>query len=276
MKKSKVFSIIQARKGSTRLPSKVLLDLAGKTTLEHVIHRTRQSRLSSGIVVATTVNREDLPIVKLCAELGMSVYCGCEEDPLERYYQAARLFGADHVVRIKSDCPLIDPEIIDEAIDLHLSSGADYTGNTIKRSYPIGQDVEILSSATLVEVWRSARLHSEREHVTIYIPKHPDRFHIRHIEYREDLSSKRWTMDNPEDYELIRSIFEAIYPENPDFRMGDVLDFLSRNPDLERLNAHIPMDAGVKKSMQADRIVEPPQMGGESRPPGAASGGGSP
>jgi spore coat polysaccharide biosynthesis protein SpsF len=108
---NKVVAIIQARKGSTRLPSKVLLDLQGKTALEHVISRIQQSRLSRRMVVATAVNREDLPIVRLCADLGVSVYCGCAEDPLERYCQAARLFGAAHVVRIKADCPLIDPEI---------------------------------------------------------------------------------------------------------------------------------------------------------------------
>jgi spore coat polysaccharide biosynthesis protein SpsF len=256
--RDKVLTIIQARKGSTRLPGKVLLDLAGQTVLAHVIDRLQRSRLTDELVVATTVNREDLPIVKLCAERGVSVYCGCAEDPLERYYQATRLFGGEHIVRIKADCPLIDPDIVDEAIRLHLSSGADYTGNTLRRTYPVGQDVEILTHRTLTKVWRCAALFSEREHITLYVPKHPEMFTIRHLEYREDLSGKRWTLDNPEDYEVLRFIFDNLHPGNPLFGMRDVLDFLARNQDLERLNAHIRVDAGVQNSMQNDRIVALP------------------
>ncbi|MCU0602285.1 MAG: glycosyltransferase family protein [Desulfobacterales bacterium] len=253
-----VLTVIQARKGSTRLPAKVLLDLAGKTALAHVIERLRRSRLTGTLVVATTVNPEDLAIVKLCADLGVRVYCGCEEDPLERYYQAARLFGGAHVVRIKADCPLIDPQIVDDAIRLHLSSGADYTGNTLRRTYPVGQDVEIFTRRTLGEVWRHAALFSEREHITLYVPKHPEMFAIRHLEYREDLSGKRWTLDNPEDYQLLRVIFENLHPGDPFFGMQDVLDFLTNNPELERINAHIRVDAGVQKSLQCDRVVAPP------------------
>jgi spore coat polysaccharide biosynthesis protein SpsF len=251
----KVLTIIQARKGSTRLPSKVLLDFEGKAALEHVICRLQQSKLTSELIVATTINREDLSIVKLCADLGVSVYCGCEEDPLERYYQANRLFGGCHVVRIKADCPLIDPAIVDEAIRLHLASGADYTSNTLLRTYPVGQDVEILTTQTLLKVWQSATLFSEREHITLYIPKHPDQFRIRHLEYGEDLSAKRWTMDYPEDHELISIIFKNLYRGNPAFGMGEVLDFLSKNPGLEKINAHISVDAGVQRSMLKDRIV---------------------
>jgi spore coat polysaccharide biosynthesis protein SpsF len=256
--RGKVLTIIQARKGSTRLPGKVLLDLAGKTALEHVIDRLRKSKMTDEFVVATTVNREDLPIVKLCADLGVSVYCGCEQDPLERYYRAAGLFGGSHIVRIKADCPLIDPQIVDEAIRLHFSSGADYTGNTVRRTYPVGQDVEILANRALAMVWRNAALYSEREHITLYVPKHPEMFTIRHLEYRQDLSGKRWTLDNPEDYELLRIIFNNLHPGNPIFDMQDVLDFLARNQELERINAHIRVDAGVQNSMQKDRRVALP------------------
>jgi spore coat polysaccharide biosynthesis protein SpsF len=254
----KVLTIIQARKSSTRLPSKVLLDLEGKSVLEHVIFRLQRCKLAGELIVATTVNREDLQIVKRCAEIGIGVYCGCEEDPLERYYQAAGLFGGSHIIRIKADCPLIDPEIVDDAIRLHLESGADYTGNTLKRTYPIGQDVEILTYATLKRVWQNASLFSEREHITLYIPKHPDIFNIEHLEYAENLSGKRWTMDYPEDYELIRVIFKNLYPKDPAFGMRDVLDFLSRNPTLESLNSHISNDVGVQKSMHNDRTVPQP------------------
>jgi spore coat polysaccharide biosynthesis protein SpsF len=240
------------------LPSKVLLGLAGRPALAHVIERIRSSKLTDELVVATTVNREDLAIVKMCADLGVSVYCGCEADPLERYYQATRLFGGSHIVRIKADCPLIEPTIVDDAIRLHLSSGADYTGNTLLRTYPVGQDVEILTKPALAEVWQNAVLFSEREHITLYIPKHPDRFRVRHLKYGQDLSGKRWTMDYPEDYELLQIIFDRLYPENSAFGMADVLRFLSQNPELEKLNAHIRVDSGVQNSMQNDRFVALP------------------
>ncbi len=259
MKSDKVLAIIQARLGSTRLPSKVLLDLAGKSTLEHVIERIGRCRRVTESMVATTINRRDLAIVKRCADLGVSVYCGCEEDPLERYYQATRLFGADHVIRIKADCPLIDPQIVDEAVRLHLESGADYTTNTLERTYPVGQDVEILTRETLERLWRTASLFSEREHITLYIAKHQDLFSIQHLKHDQDLSAKRWTMDNPEDYQLLRIIFENLYPVDPDFTMMDVLEFLSQEPELEELNAHIADDAGIQRSLREDRVVPLPQ-----------------
>jgi spore coat polysaccharide biosynthesis protein SpsF len=248
----KVLAIIQARMGSTRLPSKVLLDLAGRPVLAHVIERLRHSRLTSGFIVATSIAAGDLAIVRLCAEMGVRVYCGEERDPLERYYQAARLYGADHVIRIKGDCPAIDPAIVDEAIRLHLQSGADYTSNTLHRTYPVGQDVEILSRRALEQVWRNAGLRSEREHITLYIPKHPEMFRICHLKQAEDISAKRWTIDYPEDYELLRRIFGELYPGNPAFGIKEILDFLSAHPELEKINAHIRADAGVRISMAND------------------------
>jgi len=252
---NEVLTIIQARLRSTRLPSKPLMDLAGKTVLEHVIDRVSQSKLTGKLIIATTVNVADLPIVKVCVDMGVSVYRGCEEDPLERYYQAARLFGASHVVRIKSDCPMIDPEIIDEAIGVHLESGADYTSNTIQRTYPVGQDVEILTNETLTRVWQSALRFSEREHITIYIANNPGLFNIRYLKNVENLSGKRWTLDYPEDYELLRTIFNNVYRKKNNFRMKDVLDFLSKKPELEGLNSHISSDSGLQKSIREDRLV---------------------
>lgn len=249
----KVLAIIQARMGSTRMPSKVLLDLAGRPVLAHVIERLRRSHLTSEFIVATTISPDDLPIVGLCAEMGVRVYCGHEHDPLERYYQAARLYGGDHIIRIKGDCPVIDPEIIDQAIHLHLQMEADYTTNTLERTYPVGQDVEILRRQTLEQVWRSAGLRSEREHITLYIPKHPEAFKICHLKQPNDLSAKRWTIDYPEDYELLKLIFNNLYPRDPVFGMRAILDFLADKPELEQVNAHVPVDAGVRISMANDR-----------------------
>lgn len=255
MPSNTVLAIIQARTGSTRLPGKVLLDLAGKSALEHVIERMRHCKLVDDFIVATTISRQDLPIVNLCAELGVRVYCGCEEDPLERYFQAARLFGGEHIIRIKADCPAIDPLVVDQAVQLHLATRADYTTNTMERTYPVGQDVEIVTRQTLLRLWREARLFSEREHITLYIHKHPDKFHTEHLKWDADYSHKRWTMDNPEDYELLKLVFEALYPKNPVFSMHDVLQFLALHPELEELNGHIPVDAGVQRSLMHDRIV---------------------
>jgi spore coat polysaccharide biosynthesis protein SpsF len=255
----KVLAIIQARKGSTRLKSKVLLDLQGKTVLEHVIDRVRRSRMVDEFLVATTVNREDLEIVKLCASLGVAVYCGCEEDPLERYWQATRLFGGDHVIRIKADCPLLDPAVLEGAICFHLSTGSDYSTNTIERTFPVGQDVEIMTNQALKQAWLNAELFSEREHVTLYIPKHPEKLKTGHYKQDIDISGKRWTLDTPEDYQVLSAIFRSLYPTNPHFGMQEVLNFFSSHPELEQVNAHIRADAGVVKSMTLDRKVELPR-----------------
>jgi len=253
----KVVSIVQARTSSTRLPRKVLLDLGGKTVLEHVIRRAQCSKLTDRLVVATSVNPADLAIVKICADLGISVYCGSEEDPLQRYYQAARLFKAAHVVRLKADCPLIDPTIIDAAISSHLESGADYTSNTVLRTYPAGQDVEILTFAALRHIWRNARMMSDREHVTTYLTRCPDQLTSNHLKHRVDLSKKRWTMDRPEDYELILFIFERLYQQNPTFGMQQTLELLSHHPEMETINQHIDIAEGLAISRGADREVEP-------------------
>ncbi len=255
MASNTVLALIQARTGSTRLPGKVLLDLAGKTALEHVIERIRHCKLVDDYIVATTINRQDLPIVNLCVSLGVRVYCGCEEDPLERYFQAARLYGGEHIIRIKADCPAIDPRIVDEAVALHIKTGADYTTNTLQRTYPVGQDVEIVTRQTLQRLWQCAKLFSEREHVTLYIHKHPDEFHTEHLKYSRDYSEKRWTMDEPADYEFMKIIFNKLYPKNPIFSMEEILNFLEKHPELENLNAHIPADAGIRKSMMFDRII---------------------
>ena len=163
-----VVAIIQARTGSTRLPEKVLLDLEGQPVLSHIIKRVNASKLVTGILVATTVRKEDLAIVRLCSNANTRVFCGSENDVLDRYYQAAKLLEADNIVRITADCPLIDPSIIDEVVALHLKEKSDYTSNTMEESYPDGLDVEIFRFEALKKAWENACLASEREHVTPY------------------------------------------------------------------------------------------------------------
>jgi len=253
----KTIGIIQARIGSTRLPGKVLLDLEGRTVLERVCERVIASRLIDDVVVATTISNKDLAIVKLCADLGISVYCGSEEDVLDRYYQAARLFGANFVVRITSDCPMIDPGVIDALISHHRNEKADYSSNGIKETYPDGQDVEMFTFNALSKAWSNANLLSEREHVTPYIRKHTEMFKVVNLEYHEDMSKKRWTLDEPEDYEFIKIVYKHLYKENNLFGMKEILDFVNRNPQIENINHHITRNEGYLKSLQKDAFVNP-------------------
>lgn len=250
----KIVAIIQARLGSTRLRGKVLLDLEGRTVLEHVIRRVKSSKLVNDVIVATTINKDDLEIVKLCANLGISVYCGSEDDVLDRYYQVARLFKPDHIVRITSDCPLIDPKLIDEVITLHVGEKADYTSNTIKETYPDGEDIEVFTFAALKEAWKKANMSSEREHVTPFMRKIPA-FKLINLESDRDLSHKRWTLDNPEDYQFIKLIYKNIYNKNIDFGMVEILEFIDKNPDIEKINQNINRNEGYLKSLKEDKTL---------------------
>ena len=251
----KIIAIIQARLGSTRLPGKVLLDLEGKTVLEHVVDRVRSSKFITDVVVATTIKKEDLKIVNLCSSNGTSVYCGSENDVLDRFYQAARLFQAEHIVRITSDCPLIDPIVIDEVIKLHLAEKADYTSNTLKETYPDGQDTEIFTFEALKESWKNAHLTSEREHVTPYMRKN-QAFKCINLESQVDLSNKRWTLDNPEDYEFIQIIYKNLYNKNRVFNMNEILKFINNNPEIEGINKSIVRNEGYIKSLREDTTIE--------------------
>ena len=251
-----VIAIVQARMGSTRLPRKVLLNLEDKTILEHVVNRVRSSKHIDDVVVATTVSKDDLRIVELCANLGVSVYCGSENDVLDRYYQAAKLFKADNIVRITSDCPVIDPKTIDDAISLHLKDNVDYTSNTLKETYPDGQDVEVFTFTALRTAWKSAKLASEREHVTPYIRNNPDFFKHASLKYKEDLSQKRWTLDNAEDLEFLRLVYKYLYSKNPLFNMDDILALIEKKPDIEKINQHIIRNEGYLKSLREDKTLD--------------------
>lgn len=263
--KMTIIAIIQARTGSTRLPGKVLLDLQGKTVLEHVIDRVKMSRHINKIVVATTIRNEDLEIVKLCANLGTNVYCGSENDVLDRYYQAAKLFKADNIVRITSDCPVIDPKIIDDVVTVHLTNNADYTSNTLKETYPDGLDVEVFTFSSLKTAWGGAKLASDREHVTPYIRNNPDIFKHVSLEYKEDLSQKRWTLDNAEDLDFLRLIYKYLYRKDQLFNMDDILKLIGKKPEIEKINQHIIRNEGYFKSRREDKTLDLDYMEDKTR-----------
>lgn len=233
--------IVQARMTSTRLPGKVLKEVLGKPLLEYQIERLRRVRQADEIIIATTPNATDQPIVDLCRKLGVACTRGPEEDVLARYYQAARQHRADVVVRVTSDCPVIDPDVIDRIIGHYLrhAGAVDYVSNMLQLSYPYGMAVEVFPFHVLEEAFREARLQPEREHVTPFVYAHPERYRLANVRNEEDLSHHRWTVDTAEDFALIEKIVAALYPAKPDFRTGDILDLLNKHPDWPLINAHV-------------------------------------
>jgi spore coat polysaccharide biosynthesis protein SpsF len=228
--------------GSTRLPGKVLKDLAGKTVLARVIERLRSCRLLDEVLVATTDSPADDAIVEECGRCAVPSFRGSEQDVLDRYYQAAQQAKADVVVRVTSDCPLIDAGITDKTIQAFLDSRTQYASNSLVRGYPRGLDTEVMSFAALESAWRQARHAYERTHVTPYIYEHPAEFKLLSVAADADYSHHRWTVDTAEDLEFVRSIFARL-GENPNFTWRDVLDLLAREPQLVEINRAVPQKA---------------------------------
>jgi spore coat polysaccharide biosynthesis protein SpsF (cytidylyltransferase family) len=252
MKKASV--IIQARMGASRLPDKVLMALAGRPVLEHVILRCQHAQLVDRVIVATTVAPKDLAVVNFVSGMGVNVFCGSENDVLDRYYQAARKFDLKNIVRITADCPMIDPDIIDRVIREYFAAGVDYATNTLMPTYPDGEDVEIFSFKALQRAWQEANMLSEREHVTPYIVKN-EVFKKINLALDVDLSPQRWTLDEPRDYQKLSAVFDALYQKDPLFHMNDVLKFLSGHPQIDELNRDIGRNEGYQKSLAKDRKV---------------------
>lgn len=228
--------IAQARISSTRLLGKVLRPILGKTVLEHLIIRLKAAKMIDNIIVATTDAKEDGEIVAIAEKLRVKSYQGSVNDVLDRFYKAAKQFGAQHIVRITADCPLMDPAVVDEGVAEYFSSGADYCSNVIIRTFPDGEDVEIFSFAALEKAWKEAKLSSDREHVTTYIRKHPEKFKLTNFKNNLNIADKRWTLDREEDFIFMERVYGALYAENPRFGMRDILDFLKKNPELEEIN----------------------------------------
>lgn len=237
----KILIVIQARRGSTRLPDKVLLPVLGRPVLELMIERLMQSRYADHLLVATTTNKEDDAIVDLCNRLDVGVFRGHPIDLLDRHYQSALLLNAEVVVKIPSDCPLIDPAVVDRVIDEFVKhpGKCDYVSNLHPATYPDGNDVEVMSFAALERAWKESSRSIEREHTTPYIWDNLDQFQIRNVVWDSLLDysmSHRWTLDYFEDYLFISSIYEALYPENPAFSLDQILELLRQRPELEEIN----------------------------------------
>ena len=237
-----VVAIIQARMGSTRLPGKVLLDLGGDTVLARVVRRVRRSKLVGNVIVATTNNAQDAAIVAECRRLDVRCFRGEELDVLDRYHRAAEVVNADAIVRITSDCPLIEPEVSDKVIQVFMDRNADYASNTLTRTYPRGLDTEIVTSAALARAWREAQRDYQRVHVTPYLYENPAAYKILQITAEEDYSSHRWTLDTPEDLAFLRAVY-ARFDNDDRIYWRDLLGLLAREPELVELNRHVTMKA---------------------------------
>lgn len=251
----KYIAMIQARCGSSRLPNKVLKDLSGKTDLQWVIERVKRSRHIDEVMVVTSIERNNLPLIRLCAEMEVRVFAGSEEDVLDRYYQAAKLLQPDYVVRITADCPLFDWRYLDMAIE-QMEPDTDYMAE-ITESFPDGEDLEIIKFSVLKKSWKEALLSSEREHVTLYVKNHPELFRIQNLECPiSGIGTKRWTLDEDEDYELISAVYRHfIVNGREDFVTEDILEFLAENPELELVNQKYARNEGLSKSIANDKII---------------------
>lgn len=238
----KIVATIEARMSSSRLPGKVLMPFLGRPSLKMMIERIKQSRYIDEIVIATTTDKSDDSIEKLGSSLGVTVYRGSEDDVLARVLGAAESVNADLLVKLTGDCPLIDPIIIDQTITAHLSGDYDYTSNLLnERTFAVGLDTEVLWIDTLRRANESTSTPMDRTHVTCYIYHNPQFFKLHGITANAHTQSGdlRITLDTKEDYELIKKIFETLYPDNMEFRAKDIVKLLRTNPELKNINSSV-------------------------------------
>ena len=237
---TRIVTVVQARNASTRLPGKIFLPLMGKPLLIRMVERVQAAKMAGDVVVATTTDSIDNKTYDLCRDNNIPCYRGHPEDLLDRHFQCAKSYGADAVLKIPSDCPLIDPAIVDRVIEKYLCNQVDYVSNLHPPSYPDGQDVEVVSFPALEKAWLESSQDFEREHTTPYLWERPDEFRILNVEWEsgQDLSmTHRLTIDYPEDYEMIKLIYENWFPKNPRFGLPDIMQLLQEKPEIQQINA---------------------------------------
>lgn len=237
----KVVAIIQARTGSTRMPGKVFLDLAGEPVLARMVSRAERASTVDQVVIATTDASSDDQVADFCEARGIPYFRGSEDDVLDRYYQAAKAFKADIVVRLTADCPLIDPHVVDLVVgqSLQQATPADYACNVVieERTFPRGLDTEVLSFDALERVWEQDTNPEWREHVTLYIRYNPAEFRVLNIRNDVDYSHMRWTLDTPDDYTFIRTIYNHYGHDR--FSWQEVVALLEEHPEWMAINQHV-------------------------------------
>ncbi len=227
--------------GSSRLPGKVMFPLSHKPLILRMFERVAFSNYAGKIVIAVTDHHEDNELFKLCKQNNIEVYRGNSLDLLDRHFQVAKLFDADAVVKIPSDCPLIDPEIIDKVILYYINNRNkyDFVSNLHPPSYPDGNDVEVMSFECLETAWLNAKKEFEREHTTPYIWENPDKFRIGNVVWETGLDysmTHRFTIDYKEDYEFVKRVYDELYEKNNSFNLNDILNLLEQKPDIKKIN----------------------------------------
>ena len=234
-----VTAIIQARMGSSRLPGKVLKEVNGKPLLLHQIERLKTCRWIDQLLIATTNDQQDNQIVEFCEKYNLAVFRGSENNVLERYYKAWEKFGGETIVRLTSDCPIIDAEIVDETIKYYLNNNFDYVSNTLERTFPRGLDTEVFSADALKVSYNSAILERDKEHVTPYIYTNPDKFKLGFYKGEKNYSKYRWTVDTEEDFELINLLLNEYKGKEMDLKLKEAIRLMEANPNWFEINREI-------------------------------------
>ena len=237
-----IVTVVQARTTSTRLPRKVLLSVCGKPLLVRMVERVMAAENAGQVIIATSTNPDDDAIEELCKKENIPCFRGHPTDLLDRHYKAALKYNADAVVKIPSDCPLIDPHIIDKVIQHYIDrkEQVDFVSNLHPATYPDGNDVEIMSFAAIEKAWNEAKKELEREHTTPYIWENPDKFKIDNVIWESSLdysTTYRWTIDYEEDYIFIRTVYEELFYKKPNFSLYDILNLLQEKPYIAEINS---------------------------------------
>jgi len=246
-----ILAILQARYSSSRLPKKVLKPILGKPMLFHQIQRLQNSKLIDDLVVATSTSSSDDPIENMCLENNINLFRGNLENVLDRFYQCAKRYNPDYIVRLTGDCPLIDWKVVDQTIEFFLDGNYDFAETSLK--YPDGLDTEIMTMQSLKRAWENAELPSEKEHVTQFIVNRADEFHNGILEPNHDMTHMRWTVDEPEDFMFVEKIYQALYAKNPFFLTEDILNLLKKKPKLIKINNKFIRNEGLEKSLVEDK-----------------------
>ncbi|MBU2511634.1 glycosyltransferase family protein [bacterium] len=248
MTKQKTVAMIQARMGSSRLPGKILLPLAGKPAISHVFERVKKIKNVDQVVLLTSTSSKENPLIELCRKQNYEVFRGSENDVLDRYYQAAVFYEADIIVRITGDCPLIDPIESSKVVQKLQATAADYCSNTNPPFLPDGLDTEAFTFDALKRAWHSAVLQQEREHVTLLMYSNPKVFSVQSITNISNQSGFRLTLDEKQDYTVLKIVFDHLKAERKFGYLNEVLDLLKRFPEIPRINQHIFRNEGLEST----------------------------
>ena len=252
----KTVAIIQARLGSQRLSGKVLRELCGRSMIAHVLERVQQAKRLDEVWLATSTNTENDALEAEVTRLGFPCFRGSEEDVLARYHGAALAAGADVIARITSDCPMYDPMVLDRMLErfhegMQESPPADFMSSVFERRFPRGLDTELFTFPALERIFKEATLPNEREHVTPHFYHHPEKFRGLSWVGEKDFSAYRWTVDTPEDWEFVQTVYQALWRPDRLFTTENVLELLEQRPELAAMNAHVEQKYSAEQKMPA-------------------------